>query len=86
MNEHPIASIVCIMSGVFGAIFIVALLAPFDAKNITARQMDEKPSEEKSNLQEYKSVWNETKGVRFLFPLGLALCLLSYIVHRVWLK
>jgi hypothetical protein len=103
MEEHPVALIVSIMSGVFGGVFLIAFILPFDDKVMASRRADEAPPEKKvkswidlilsstgryqagSSASEYKSVWQETKGMRFLVPLGLALCFISWLVHRIWL-
>ena len=37
-------------------------------------------------LGDYKKVWEGTKGIRFLVPLGAALCAISYFTYRIWLK
>jgi hypothetical protein len=39
----------------------------------------------RASLSEYRRVWVETKGTRFLVPLGLALCGLSFILYREFL-
>ena len=35
---------------------------------------------------EYRKVWDETKGDRFLVPLGIALCMVSYFLHRIYFR
>jgi hypothetical protein len=105
MNEHPLPWIVCIMSGVFGAVFLVAFFFQFDPNVVAARKADEEAVGQKPTgllrtilsvlgslgaatvtFSEYRRVWAESKGTRFLVPLGIALCLTSYFVHQVWLR
>jgi hypothetical protein len=30
-------------------------------------------------------IWRETKGIRWLVPVGALFCLAAYIIHRVYL-
>jgi hypothetical protein len=35
--------------------------------------------------RDYGNVWRGTKGQRFLVPLGLGLCAISWLVHHYWI-
>jgi hypothetical protein len=36
-------------------------------------------------FRDYRQVWAGTKGQRFLVPLGVALCAISWAVHHFWI-
>ena len=104
MKEHPLGAIFCIMSGVFGGIFLFAFIMAFDPSVVIAREVDETGNPQKrgrildlilsaSNVvggrvswSEYRKVWADTKGIRFLVPLGIALCLISFVLHRIYFR
>ena len=87
MTEHPIAAVACIMSGVFGAIFLLSFVVPFDYNDILLRVAEKNKLQQKTSWsEEYKAVWAETRGMRFLVPLGVVLCLVSLTTYLVWLN
>lgn len=103
MNQHPLPWILCIMSGVFGAVMVVAFLAQFYPAVLEARKLDDAPPSEKPQrwldllitfsgrsspglgLSDYRRAWRDSSGTRFLVPIGLALCMISYLVYHFWI-
>jgi hypothetical protein len=71
-EEHPAAAITCLLSGVLGVALLFAFIAPFDP--------------ERFGVADYKRMWKDLVGVRFILPLGIALCAISGGIYLIWLK
>lgn len=95
MNE--ISTIVSIFSGVLGGVMIIAFLWQFERGQIALR-IAEKEKRDPSLKTRYiystfilpflerKEIWKESKGMRFLLPVGAVRCGISYLTYSIYIK
>jgi hypothetical protein len=88
MHDHPLAAALCVLMGVLGLVFVFSFLLPFDpdfvAINTRAETAEPCEGHGESDLfgaAAYKRTWREMKQARFLVPLGILLCLVSFGIY-----
>lgn len=91
MDAHPVAAALSVLCALFGVAFLAAFFIPFDRKVIAAQRMDDALADGQATgdddadpFAELRKVWRRTKGHRWLAPVGVALCLASWLVHALF--
>jgi hypothetical protein len=91
--DHRLALALCIMCGVFGGVMLFAFCMAFSQLNVLCRSIQIARERKKSfvwwtflgGLFADWEIWREIKGIRWLLPVGVILCVLSYAIHRAYL-
>ena len=98
--EGPVAAQITVtMSALFGIAFLAAFFLQWNRASIEIRCAEKLADEWKKYPRHIAllrwwfitpwivavEVWDETKGCRFLVPLGAALCGIAYVVYRMYL-
>lgn len=100
MSDGPVAAqIVVVMSALFGVAFLAAFFLQWNQVSIEIRSAEKLAKESKEKPKGLallrwcfinpwivaKEIWDETKGSRFLVPLGTLLCGIAYFTYRTYL-
>jgi hypothetical protein len=88
--DQRLATALCVGCGFFGGAMLFAFAMAFSNLNIAARAAQITKERKKgflwwfflSGLFADWHIWKETKGIRWLVPVGIALCAISYFIHR----
>jgi hypothetical protein len=91
--DHRLALALCIVCGTFGGAIVFAFLAAFSQVSILGRSIEIARQRSKgfgwwyfiSGFVAAWQIWKETKGFRWLIPIGGIFCLLSYVIYHVYL-
>jgi|GEM_PF-3129771 len=91
--DHRLALVLCIVCGTFGGAILLAFMAAFSQFSILGRSIQIAREREKDFLWWYFfsgfvaawQIWKETKGFRWLLPVGAISCFLSYAIYHVYL-
>jgi hypothetical protein len=90
---HDLAFAACMICAVFGGGILLAFAMAFSQLNVLGRSIQIAKERKKGFVWWYAAsglvadwqIWRETKGVRWLLPLGAMFCLAAYLIHRVYL-
>jgi hypothetical protein len=93
LDTHPVASVWCVVLAFSGGAMLFAFFVAFSQLNILARSVTTTRKRQKGLLWWYLlsdwyalwEIWQETKGMRWLLPLGLMLSGTAYVIYRVYL-
>jgi hypothetical protein len=90
--NHQLAKVLCIAFGTLGGAVLLAFFMLFSNINVFGRSIEIARQRKKGFIWWYFlgglfanwQLWKETRGLRWLFVVGVLSCLASYIVYRVY--
>ncbi len=101
MEDGPVAAqIIVTMCALFGVAFLAGFFLQWNRVSIQIRCAEKLAAEWKSRGKSVAllrwwlvtpwivvvEIWDETRGCRFLVPIGAALCATAYVTYALYLK